>query len=405
MYEYMEKNSFFAQVPGMMETLCEEELIELGATNTKVAYRGVYFDAVNEALYRINYTSRLVSRVLAPLITFQCHNTNILKKKAEEIKWEEFFSVDKTFSITASVAKSQINNSLYASQCLKDGIADYFRKVSDGIRPDVSTINPDVRINLHIEKDVAVISLDTSGESLHKRGYRLMAGEAPMQETLAAAIIRISKWDGQNPLWDCMCGSGTILCEALMHYCRIPAQMLRTNFGFFYLPDFNKQIWEKLKAECDKKIRSLPKGLIRGSDKSQRVIEVAKENLSRLPFSEAVEIAGHPFQHVKQFENGTLITNPPYGIRMGDFEEVKKLYSDLGDFIKQKCKGTTAFIYTGDPTLRKSIGLKTTRRIPLVNGKLEGVLFQIDSYEGSKKRYYAEYKAEEELLKKKSESE
>lgn len=402
MYEYMEKNSFFAQVPGMMETLCEEELIELGAANTKVVYRGVYFEADPTALYRINYTSRLVSRVLAPLITFQCHNTNILKKKAEEIKWEEFFSVDKTFAITASVAKSQINNSLYASQCLKDGIADYFRKVSDGIRPDVSTVNPDVRINLHIEKDVAVISLDTSGESLHKRGYRLLAGEAPMQETLAAAIIRLSKWDGQNPLWDCMCGSGTILCEALMHYCRIPAQKLRTNFGFFYLPDFDKSIWENLKAECDAKIRPLPKGLISGSDKSQRVIEVAKENLSRLPFSDAVEIAGHPFQHVKQFENGTLITNPPYGIRMGDFEEVKKLYTELGDFIKQRCKGTTAFIYTGDPTLRKSIGLKTSRRIPLVNGKLEGVLVQIDSYEGSKKRYYAEYKAEEEL--KKSES-
>ncbi|MFA5806250.1 MAG: THUMP domain-containing protein [Melioribacteraceae bacterium] len=404
MYEYQLKNSFFAQVPGMMETLCEEELIDLGAINTKAAYRGVYFEADSTALYRINYTSRLVSRVLAPLLTFPCHNTNILKKKAEEIRWEEIFSIDKTFAITASVAKSNINNSLYAAQCLKDGIADYFRKVSDGLRPDVSTVNPDVRINLHIEKDEAVVSLDTSGESLHKRGYRLLAGEAPMQETLAAAIIRLSKWDGQNPLWDCMCGSGTILCEALMHYCRMPAQMLRTNFGFFYMPDFDKQIWENLKAECDKKIRPLPKGLISGSDKSQRVIDVAKENLSRLPFSDAVDLSCHPFQHVKQFENGTLITNPPYGIRMGDFEDVQKLYTELGDFIKQKCKGTTAFIYTGDPTLRKSIGLKTTRRIPLVNGKLEGVLVQIDSYDGSKKRYYAEYKAEEELLKKKSEA-
>ena len=403
MYEYQINNSFFAQVPGMMESICEEELKELGAVNTKAAYRGVYFEADAEALYRINYTSRMISRVLAPLLTFQCVNTNTLIKTAGKIKWEEFFSVDKTFAITASVAKSQITNSLYASQCLKDGIADYFRKVSDGIRPDVNTVNPDVRINLHIEKDVAVISLDTSGESLHKRGYRLLAGEAPMQETLAAAIIRLSKWDGQNPLWDCMCGSGTILCEALMHYCRIPAQKLRTNFGFFYLPDFNKEIWEKLKAECDSKMRPLPKGLISGSDKSQRIIPVAKENLSRLPFSENVELSGQPFQHVKQFENGTLITNPPYGIRMGDFEEVKKLYTELGDFIKQKCKGTTAFIYTGDPVLRKSIGLKTSRRIPLVNGKLEGVLVQIDSYEGSKKRYYAEYKAEEELLKRKPE--
>jgi len=403
MYEYRKENKFFAQVPGMMESLCEDELKELGAKNIKVAYRGVYFEADHASLYRINYTSRLVSRVLAPVITFHCQNTNVLIKTAEKIRWEEFFTVDKTFAISASVAKSSITNSLYASQCLKDGIADYFRKVSNGIRPDVNTVNPDVRINLHIEKDEAVISLDTSGESLHKRGYRLLAGEAPMQETLAAAIIRISKWDGQNPLWDCMCGSGTIICEALMHYCRMPAQYLRKNFGFFYMPDFDRKIWEEIKKECDKNVRPLPKGLISGSDKSQRAIDVAKNNLSRLQFSDAVDLSCHPFQHVKNFENGTLITNPPYGIRMGEFEDVQKLYTELGDFIKQKCKGTTAFIYTGDPVLRKSIGLKTSKRVPLVNGKLEGVLVQIDSYEGSKKKYYAAYKAEEELLKRQRE--
>jgi len=384
MYQY-QRDGFFAQAPGMMEELCEQELIELGATNTKTAYRGAYFKADKPALYRINYTSRLLSRVLAPLVTFHCRTTNALMKTAEKIHWEEIFSLDKTFAISASVAKSQITNSLYASQVLKDGIADYFRE-KFGKRPNVDTVSPDVRFNLHIEKDTAVISLDASGESLHKRGYRLLAGEAPMQETLAAAIIRLSKWDGGNPLWDCMCGSGTILCEALMHYCRIPAQRLRNKFGFFYLPDFDLKIWEEVKEDCDKKIRPLPKGIIIGSDKSQRIIEVAKSNLSRLPFGDAVELSCHPFQHVKKFENGTLITNPPYGIRLGEIEEVKALYKELGDFLKTKCNGTSAFIYTGNPELRKSIGLKTSKRIPLVNGKLEGVLLQIDSYEGSKKK-------------------
>lgn len=386
MYEYLTKG-FFVQVPGMMEELCKDELIELGATDVETTYRGVYFKSSLSNLYKINYTARLLSRVLAPLKTFHCNNTNVLIKTAKKIHWEDFCSIEKTFAISSSVAKSNITNSLYASQVLKDVIADYFRD-KYGKRPNVDTVNPDVRLNLHIEKDSAVISLDTSGESLHKRGYRLLAGEAPMQETLAAAIVRLSKWDGENILWDPMCGSGTILCEALMHYCKIPAQYLRKNFGFFNLPDFDLEVWKKVKAKCDLDIRPLPKGLISGSDKSQKMIEVAKDNLSRLPYSGAVELRCHPFQHVKEFKNGTLIVNPPYGIRLGEIEEVRLLYKDLGDFLKTKCNGTSAFIYTGDPSLRKSIGLKTSKRIPLVNGKLEGVLFQIDSYEGSKKKKY-----------------
>lgn len=163
MYEYLQNNEFFAQVPGKMEQLCEEELIELGAKNTKVIYRGIYFEADKISLYRINYTARTISRVLAPIVSFYCSNSNAIMKIAEKIKWDEIFSVDKTFAITSSVTKSSINNSLYASQVLKDGIADYFR-AKFGKRPNVETVNPDVRFNLHIEKDKAVLSIDTSGE-------------------------------------------------------------------------------------------------------------------------------------------------------------------------------------------------------------------------------------------------
>jgi 23S rRNA (guanine2445-N2)-methyltransferase len=383
-YEYLQKG-FFAQVTGKMEALAEEELTELDATEIKQAYKGVYFKADNEALYKINYTSRLISRVLAPLVTFQCHTTNVLYQRAKKIHWEDFLSSERTFAISASVSKSKITNSLYASQCLKDAIADYFRD-KYGKRPDVELANPDVRFNLHIDKDTAVISLDTSGESLHKRGYRLLAGKAPMQETLAAALIRLSKWDGQNTLWDPMCGSGTILCEALMHYCRIPAQKLRKKFGFVNMPDFDKKAWKKVKEEYDSKIRSLPKGIIRGSDKSHEAIDLAKDNLSRLPYSESVDLSRRTFQDVKSFENGTIIVNPPYGVRLGKMDDVQALYRELGDYLKTNCKGTTAFIYTGEKDLRKHIGLKTSRRIHLDNGTLEGVLLQIDSYEGSRKK-------------------
>jgi putative N6-adenine-specific DNA methylase len=386
-YEYLKNSMYFAQATGMMEEICESELKELGAKNTKVAYRGVYFEADKSTLYKINYTSRLITRVLAPLKSFHCRSAKEIMNVASKIEWDKFFTVDQTFAITSSVNKSTINNSLYASQVLKDGIADYFRDKL-GKRPNVDTVNPNVRFNLFIEKDKAILSLDTSGESLHKRGYRLLAGEAPMQETLAAAIIRLSNWNGEKPLLDCMCGSGTIVCEALMHYCKIPAQYLRKNFGFFYLPDFDKELWQSIKSEIDKEIRQLPKGIISGSDKSQITINVAKENLSRLPNSNNVKLSVHPFEHISKFENGVLITNPPYGIRLGKRDDVEILYKDLGDFIKTKCKGTSAFIYTGEPTLRKHIGLKTSKRIPLVNGKLEGVLLQIDSYEGSRKAKY-----------------
>ena len=383
-YLYQINNRFFAQVPGQMEELCAVELTELGAQDVETVYRGASFTADMLTLYKINYTSRLLSRILAPLIEFKAATPESITNFGRKIDWEDFMTVESTFAITATVAKSRISNSLYAAQVLKDVIADYFTAKYQK-RPDVDTKNPVVRFNLHIEQEQAVLSLDTSGESLHKRGYRLLAGEAPMQETLAAAIIRLSKWDGDSPLWDPMCGSGTILCEALMHYCRIPAQFLRQKFGFTNLPEFDGAAWQNEKKSIDSGIRPLPPGLISGSDKSQKTLAVAHDNLNRLPYGSFVDLKGHPFQHKKLFENGTIITNPPYGIRLGELQEVKDLYGELGDFLKTKCKGTNAFIYTGDKELRKSLGLRTAMRVPLVNGKLEGVLVKIESYEGTRK--------------------
>ncbi|MBU1099114.1 MAG: class I SAM-dependent RNA methyltransferase [Bacteroidetes bacterium] len=384
MFEYQKENLFFAQVTGQMEEMCEQELIALGATNTRPVYRGIYFNAEKADLYKIIYTSRLITRVLAPLTSFYAKDTDALRRTAFKFSWDDFLSLKDTFAITASVSNSKITHSKYAALCLKDSIADYFT-AKKGKRPNVETKSPDVRFNLHIDRDQAVVSLDVSGESLHKRGYRLLAGEAPMQETLAAAMVNLSYWNGDVPLGDFMCGSGTILCEALMHYCKIPAQYLRTNFGFFNLPDFDKELWKKVKEAADKEIRPLPKGLIFGSDKSIRAIEVARENLDRLPHSGNIELFTRSFQEIENFENGVIITNPPYGIRIGEKEEAQILFKEFGDFIKQKCNGTSAFIYSGDPGLRKHIGLKTSKRIPLVNGKLEGVLFQIDSFKGTHK--------------------
>ncbi len=379
MFEYQKYNQYFAQVAGQMEQLCEDELRDLGATNTRTVYRGVRFSADRGTLYRINYQSRLTTRVLARLLTFSCHSAKYLKKTVGNIPWEEFLDLEKTFAVNASVSGSKIDHSLYAALCVKDGIADYFN-ARFGKRPNVDTENPDVRIHLHLQKNRAAVSLDTSGYALHKRGYRKATVVAPVQETLAAALIRLSGWDGQTPLWDCMCGSGTILCEALMSYCRIPAQYFHSRFGFQHLPDFDPEIWNQEKQTADSQIRSAPLGLLRGSDKSGKTIAAARENLTVLPGGDNVELSVGQFQEKPSFENGTIITNPPYGIRLGDRKSTIGLYKQLGDFIKKKCLGTTAYVLVGDRTLSKSIGLKPSRRWPLRNGDLDSELVRIESY-------------------------
>ncbi|GBD96649.1 MAG TPA: class I SAM-dependent RNA methyltransferase [Nitrospirae bacterium] len=379
MYEYQRNKLYFAQIADGIKELGVEELSELGARKVSPAYGGIYFNADREALYRINYFTRFASRILAPLVSFDCGTSDQLYEKAKQINWPDFISGKNTFAVFGNVSNSMITNSHYASLRLKDGIADSFREIS-GKRPDVDSRNPDIWLNLHIRDDKAVISLDTSGGSLHRRGYRKDSVSAPMQETVAAAIIRYAEWNGEVPLYDPMCGSGTLLCEALMHYCKIPSAIFREHFGFEFLPDYDSSVWKKVKKELNGQIRDLPEGCIVGSDLSPKAVEISRLNICNLEYGEKIKLEALDFRKIKGLENGIIITNPPYGIRMGNRQELDLLYKSLGDFLKQKCKGSAAYIYFGEREFIKKIGLKPTWKKPLKTGGLDGRLVKYEMF-------------------------
>ena len=379
MFEYQQHGKFFAQVAGSMEDLGALELKEFGAKEITPVYRGVHFKTDISHIYRINFQSKFISRILAPLITFDCHSTKYLYSTASNIEWDKLLNNNKTFAIYSNVSNSKITHSRDATLVLKDAIADYFTKKYNA-RPDINTDSPDVVFNLFIHKNRATISLDTSGDPLHKRGYRQSKGSAPMQETLAAAIVKLSGWNGKIPLYDPMCGSGTLLCEALMNYCRIPSGFKRKRFGFENLPEFDESEWKKIKENSTKHIRELPKKFIFGSDMSYFAIEDSKLNFIMLPSAENIDLKQTDFMSLPEIHDATIICNPPYGIRLGTKESTTELYKNLGDFLKQKCKGCTAYIYVGDKELIPAIGLKPSFKRPLKNGNLDGRLLKIEIY-------------------------
>ncbi len=377
MIEYIKNNKYFAQVAGTVEKYAVKELEAFGADVIQEVPRGVRFSCDQETLYKILYCSRLIQRVLAPIISYNCHSEKYLYSQAfKNVQWTELFDVDDTFSIISNVSNSKIKHSLYASQVLKDAICDQFRMKYD-IRPNFSQKEADIVFSLHIQENWATISLDIIGKSLHKRGYRNGFHTAPMQETLAAAIINITEWNGQRPLYDVMCGSGTILAEALMVACHIPAGYLRDNSAVAYLPDYNEELWNKVKSEADSQIIPLKKDLIFGSDKDAESIEFAKDNLKVLPYGENVKFSIKRFQDYKKLNPCTIITNPPYGIRLGDQNSTIKLYQDLGDFLKQKCPDSTAYILCGSVELVSALRLRATWKKTLKNADIETKLAKI----------------------------
>lgn len=379
MYEYQDTQRYFGQLAGGLDELATAELQSLGVETVNPGYRGLYFKADAATLYRVNYCSRLLTRVLAPLSVFMCHSPDYLYRKVREIDWSSIIQANQTFAVFANVSDSKITHSRYAALKVKDAIVDQCRDRT-GRRPNVDTNEPDLWVNLHLARNQGTISLDASGGSLHRRGYRKDSVEAPMLETLAAAILEFAEWDGVQPLYDPMCGSGTLLSEAWMRHCRIPAGYLRRRFGFMMLPDYDPRLWRRVKKEADQRIREPGRDVVGGSDLDGQAVGVARSNNALLPSGERLRIRRQDFRDIPNLEKRIIVCNPPYGVRLKRGEDLPSFYRDFGDFLKQRCLGSAAYVYFGERALLKSIGLRPAWKKPLSNGGLDGRLAKFEMY-------------------------
>lgn len=364
-----------------LEPLLIEELKSLGITNVREGYRGVHVDTDDfNAIYLINYCSRLASRVLLPLAKFKCFDRQTLYNGVSTINWSDYIRKGKTMAIDANVTHKELKNSLFASQVVKDAICDHIRNRT-GLRPSINPQEPDVQLNLFIQNQWAILSLDTSGLPLHKRGYRLETVEAPMHETLAAALLILAQYQGNEVVYDPCCGSGTILIEAALIATQTAPGYLRKKWGFMEHPDFSQDAWLKIKMVADAKRIPLKSQLF-GTDYNKNAVRVAKANLRAAGFHLNIEVINADFREFlpTKFPN-LVITNPPHGRRLDDVEQLKPFYRALGDWLKRNTeKPGRGFIFTGSQELAKEVGLAANRRYVLYNGGVESRLLEFELY-------------------------
>ncbi|AMM52941.1 THUMP domain-containing protein [Rufibacter sp. DG15C] len=368
-----------------LEEVLAQELTDLGAKFVKVGVRAVTFSGDQRLLYSANLWCRTAIRILKPFAQFKARDEKELYLKVREQDWTRYLTVDSTFAINAVVARSTFEHSLFVSQLTKDAIVDQFRD-NTGKRPSVDVATPDVRINLHMHENIVTLALDASGDSLHRRGYRQQTNVAPLNEVLAAGILMLSGWDRKSPLYDPMCGSGTILAEAAMMAHNIAPGVYRRDYGFMRWPDYNaelyKEVYQAALAQEDKEVEVE----IFGSDIDPDFVEAAFQNLEYAELDEYVRIKELNFaEATKPADKGTIVVNPPYGERIGDDREMNDLYKMIGDTLKSNFQDWDAFIFTGNLEAAKHIGLKPSRRIVLYNGPIECRLFKYELYRGSRR--------------------
>jgi putative N6-adenine-specific DNA methylase len=369
----------FAAVPRGAEEIAAAELESLGISGIQVGRGGVAFVAGRPELYKANLWLRTASRVLVQLAVFPCTSPAELYAGVHAIDWNRLLTPAMTLAVDCSLRDSAMTHSGFVALKTKDAVVDRIRE-GCGSRPNVDTASPDLRINVHLHKNVCTVSLDSSGEPLDRRGYRLERNEAPLRETLAAAVVALTGWDGAIPLADPMCGSGTIPIEAALLAGRV-APGLQRSFGFQRWLDYDGRVWERLLREAHSGVRRLPLGLITGCDRDSRALKIASRNAAKAGFEGQLHFFHAALEEFRpQGDSGVVIINPPYGKRLGDEDELKELYCQIGDSMKKHCRGWTGYVLTGNLELAKYIGLKASRRHVLYNGAIECRLLRYELY-------------------------
>jgi putative N6-adenine-specific DNA methylase len=376
---------FFAPCPRGLEGVLHDELAALDARDCRTVDGGVQFAGPLELCFNINLESRIASRVLWQVAHTAYRTERDLYDIARSLPWGRWVPVENSIRVDVAGIRAPVKSLDFVTLRVKDAVCDAFRAES-GKRPDVDTQAPDTRIRAFLTASHATVYLDTTGEPLFKRGYRKAAGEAPLRENLAAGILRLAKWDAQTALLDPMCGSGTFLCEAAM-MALDKAPGLERTFAFQKLRFHNESVWTKLRRDARGRVRSVPVLPIFGSDRYGEVLELARANLRALGVDGLVKLKQADILEMPApARSGILVTNPPYGVRLDDQEVLAALYPRLGDALKRKYAGWTAYIFTADLRLPKLIGLAASRRTPLYNGALECRLFEFKLVAGSMRK-------------------
>lgn len=370
---------FFATTAKGVEAILAAELQRLGIPDIREETGGVGFSGDLTSCYKANLWLRTANRILVTIHSFECYSEHELYEGISAIDWAQYMSQSMTLAVDANVRDSTITHSKYAALKTKDAIVDQFRDRS-GSRPDVDVRDPDLRINIHIARNICSVSLDASGDSLHKRGYRDMNTPTPLKETLAAALVELTEWDGRVPFIDPMCGSGTIIIEAAMKAANIAPGLLRKQFGFERWPMHDRNRWQRIRAEVKASIVNSGAD-IRGSDVSAMALDAARRAVQNAGIDKMVklQVAGLD-KIVPPPQLGIVIVNPPYGVRLGDQDQLAQLYKQIGDVFKTRFTGYTGYVFTGNLELAKKIGLRASKRHILFNGPIESRLIRFELY-------------------------